>query len=187
MPRPQSAPITITEPKSAGTRVDFVLYGDVAMALRAPDLEPLRAQRPVDRAVPSFVAGSWLVVATVDMGEGPVVVGCARVEPTPIPFPDGRVSNDLDADEWLAGGLEVVEVVVEATSRRYGVGSMLLGVLPALARDSRAWVLLDGAERSALPFFVRRGWTPLGQLDDPVVLMAPGHPGWDRRMRSPLT
>jgi GNAT superfamily N-acetyltransferase len=183
VPRPHSAPIN-TEPASGGTRVDVVLYGDVAMALVAPDLEPLRAQLSAARAVPSFVAGSWLVVATVDRGEGAVVVGCARAEPTPIPVPDGRVPSDLDANEWLAGGLEVVEVVVDAKARGYGVGSMLLGVLPALARDHRAWLVLDGAARAALPFLVRRGWTPLGQHADPIVLMAPAHPG-RRSLSSP--
>ena len=176
MPRPQSAPIN-TEPASGGTRVDVVLYGDVAMAFVAPDVELLRAQLPAARAVPTFVSGAWLAVATVAGSEGPAVVGCARVEPTPIPFPDGRITAGTDADELLAGGLEVVEMVVDAMARGYGVGSMLLGVLPALARGGRAWMMLGGAERSALPFFVRHGWTPLGQHDDPIVLMAPGHPG----------
>jgi GNAT superfamily N-acetyltransferase len=105
---------------------------------------------PAAHAVPTFVSGSWLAVATVSGSEGPAVVGCARVEPTPIPFPDGRITAGTDADELLAGGLEVVEMVVDAMARGYGVGSMLLGVLPALARGGRAWMMLGGAERSAL-------------------------------------
>ena len=127
-----------------------MLYGDAAMALVAPNLQLLRAHRPAQRPIPSFVAGSWLAVATVH-GH---VVGCARVEPTPFPFPASRaeVLGRLPADRcdgWLAGGLELVELVVEAQARGYGVGSMLQAVLTALARDRRAWMVLDGAERAA--------------------------------------
>jgi GNAT superfamily N-acetyltransferase len=68
----------------------------------------------------------------------------------PDPFPDGRIAADTHADGLLAGGPEVVEMVVDPTARGYGVGSLLLGVLPALARGGRAWMMLGGAERSAL-------------------------------------
>jgi GNAT superfamily N-acetyltransferase len=180
-PEPLPKPLPITaDPEAGGTRVDVVLYGDIAMALVAPNLQALRTCRPVPRPIPSFVAGSWLAVATVH-GQ---VVGCARVEPTPVPFPASRteVLGGLAADRcdgWLAGGLELVELAVDPEARGYGIGSMLQAVLAELARDRRAWVVLGGVERAAVPFFLRRGWTPPGCLDESapaVVLVAAAHP-----------
>ena len=64
------------------------------------------------RPIPEFVAGSWLVVATV----AGTPVGCARVEPTPVPFPGERTCvvremGSRHCDEWLAGGMELTELV----------------------------------------------------------------------------
>jgi GNAT superfamily N-acetyltransferase len=155
-----------------------VLYGDVSMALLAPDVEPLRAHRPVLRPVPGFVAGSWLVVATVRGQQ----VGCARVEPTPVPFPGERAAVVREmglgrCDEWLAGGMELTELVVASEARGCGIGSLLLSVVPSLATDGRAWLELRGPERVAQPFFGRRDWAPASDGSAGVVVLLPAaHP-----------
>ena len=178
--------------KQPGTRVDVVSYGDVAMAVVAPDLRPLRAHWPALRPIPSFVAGSWLVVASVERD----VIGCARVEPTPVPFPPARAlaapGLGLDrCDEWLAGGMEMVELIVHPQARGYGVGSLLEATARSASRDHRAWVSLAGEERAALPFFRRREWTPVtdahGRPTDPVLLLAPRHPAVATRASSRRT
>jgi len=162
-------------------RLDVVLYADVAMAVVAPDLRPLRDRWAPSRPVPSFVPGSWLAVGTV----GGHIVGCARVEPTPIPFPPDRsgAARGLRADqrdEWLAGGTELVELLVDPAARGIGIGSMLHRAVRATARDQRAWMSLAGAERGALPFFLGRGWmsvTSAGvDVDGSVVLLPESHP-----------
>ncbi|MBL8926700.1 MAG: GNAT family N-acetyltransferase [Pseudonocardia sp.] len=131
--------------------------------------------------MPDFVAGSWLIVATV----GHEIVGCARVEPTPTPFPVGRLDGvpELDADrrnEWLAGGTELVELVVHPAARGHGVGSLLEATARSAAREQRSWVVLTDVERAAVPFFLRRGWTPRAAVTQdrsrPVVLLPSSHP-----------
>lgn len=167
--------------KPRGTQLDILCYGDVAMAMVAPDLGALRSHWPARRPLPVFVAGAWLIVATVHR----VVVGCARVEPTPVPFPTDRPSivTGLGIDqqnEWLSGGLELVELIVDPAARGYGVGSLLEATACSLAHEQRCWIALSGAEKAALPYFLRRGWAaaPAARSggNGPAVLLSPAHP-----------
>jgi len=163
-------------PTSRPLRLDVVLYADVASHLVAPDLGGLRTARP------EFVAGSWMAVASV-AGE---VVGCARAEPTAIPFPDdgpARLGRDR-CDGWLSGGLQLVELVVADGARRRGVGSLLASTVCAAARRGRVWTVLRGRELAALGFFLERGWVPVTDLDEHdvdgaggVVLLSGTHAG----------
>jgi GNAT superfamily N-acetyltransferase len=158
-----------------GVRVDVVCLGDVASSLAAPDLGSLRDARPA----PGFVAGSWLVLATVDDR----IIGSARLEPTAIPFPAdrsgvlGALGGDR-ADDWLAGAAELVELNVHPSARRSGVGSLLAATACSLAGRGRAWVTLAGADVAALPFFLARLWRllPESATDSSVVLLADTHP-----------
>ena len=90
---------------------------------------------------------------------------------------------ELDVDrqnEWLAGATELVELLVHPEARRHGVGSLLEATARSADGEQRSWVMLTGAERAALPFFQRRGWSPHGATADdssrPVVLLPAPHP-----------
>ncbi|MGD9525241.1 hypothetical protein [Pseudonocardia sp.] len=153
--------------------LDIVLLGDIGIALAGePDLP--------------FVAGSWLATASV-RGVG---IGHARAVPTPAPFPPGhptaagRTLGPDRCDEWLAGGLELVELSVATGMRRCGVGASLLEAVCTPARAGRVWVALDpGRHGHVADFLAGRGWTCPAD-GDPVVLLGPRHPAGRRAVRA---
>jgi GNAT superfamily N-acetyltransferase len=160
-----------------------VVYGDVGAATMGPDLSRLR-WIGAGRAAPApFAAGSWLAVASLH-GR---VAGYARAERTPDPFPADHprsaAARELGVDrrdEWLAGGLELVELVVDPAARRKGVGRALQSAAASPAVGRRAWTALASASPAATPFSVACGWARVTGPDRPcggaAVLLAPDHP-----------
>ncbi|TCK25651.1 hypothetical protein EV378_1468 [Pseudonocardia endophytica] len=125
-----------------------------------------------------FRGGSWFATASV-CGE---VVGFARAVRSTATrgfTPALRALGPDRYDEWLACGLELVEVVVGTGSRLLGIGTSLHRAVLTPARGRRAWTQLDGPDPAGTGEWLRHGgWTPVShdRWTGATVFLDPRHP-----------
>jgi GNAT superfamily N-acetyltransferase len=159
--------------------VDIVVHADVSVPYLDDDVRAaVDGLRGHAEPLGDFRDGSWFATASV-RGE---VVGCARSVRSPgaapVVTPALRALGSDRYDEWLAGGLELLEVVVAADARLAGVGTALQRAVLTPARGRRAWAQLGDEERESGEWLRRNGWTPVSRdrWTGATVLLDPRHP-----------
>jgi GNAT superfamily N-acetyltransferase len=139
------------------------MTGDAGLVVRVADLAEVRALQqavlrpsgplPTDRPAP----GGTIAVGAFDGAEA---VGTACVNPAPWPGP-GTVAEPA----W-----QLRSMAVRADRRSAGIGRRVLDQAVDTAREHGAATLWADARVAALPFYVRAGWTVVGdQWEKPRV------------------
>ncbi|MHB9847690.1 GNAT family N-acetyltransferase [Streptomyces krungchingensis] len=135
----------------------------------------LRRRLAEDARVPGFLA----VTARI----GSRLCGFGTAMRCADPYP-GHAALDVGrAQEWLAGAVQVTDLVVAPVARGRGVGTRLLDVLLLPALDDRAWAAVDGDDRVAVNFFRTQDWRQSvvpsprdSEAAGQIVFLAPRHP-----------